>query len=333
MTKPVAIIALALAAVAAVALASSQIAQPTAVHVAFDEELDTTVPDHLPASVRTVTQLRDDLDALRLALPAARSRALAELPVPESAELLGQKVPLDRPAVREALNYELLLTCGRPLMPMLWMRRAPNVEPMIERKLAAAGLPADLKYVAMIESDYRSTARSPAGAAGLWQFVRATGRRYGLRVDRYLDMRLSPEEATDAALRHLADLHDEFDDWYLALAAYNAGERRVRQALKGSSSRSYFDLYLPAETRRYVHRVLAAKLITSDPEAYGIVEMQALHTPRYRNIEVHVKRSRADLHKVAAENGLDYAALRLANPQLRRDQLPRGKHRLRIPRQ
>ncbi len=281
--------------------------------------------------VEVVDDLRKQLREIRERLPGAGSMALAELKVPTEAELLGQRVPLDRGDVREALAYELILTTGRPLMPMLWMRRSQSVLPMIEEKLAAAGLPDDLKYVAMIESDLRETVRSPSGAAGLWQFIKGTGRRYGLRVDRYLDQRLAPSLATDAAIKYLSDLHDEFGDWFLALAAYNAGENKVRDALKASSSRSYFDLYLPPETRRYVHRVLAAKMITSSPADYGLVKMVSLHVPQYRMVEVQVRRSRADLKKLAADHGLDYSAIRLANPQIRSPRLPRGKHLLRIP--
>ncbi len=275
--------------------------------------------------------LRRELREVRRMLPGARARTLASLPVPREAELCGQPVPLDRPEVREALAYELLLTVGRPLMPMLWTRRAPAVLPVLERKLRAAGLPRDLVYLAMVESDLRPTVRSPAGAVGTWQLMRATARRYGLRVDRYLDERMDLERSTDAALAYLRDLHDEFGDWFLALAAYNAGERKVRDALADQGPHDYFSLYLPWETRRYVPRILAAKLVVEHPEDYGIIPMTPLHVPRYRVVEIRVRGKRADLRKLAREHRLDYAALRLANPQFRGHWLPRGTHRLRVP--
>jgi len=281
--------------------------------------------------VDEVEALRRELREMRRQLPGVRSRTLASLPVPERATLCGQPVPLDRPEVREAVAYELLLTCGRPLMPMLWTRRAPAILPVLEEKIRAAGLPRDLVYLAMIESDLRPTVRSPAGAVGVWQLMRGTARRYGLRVDRYLDERMDLEKSTDAALAYLRDLHDEFGDWFLALAAYNAGENKVRGALEDQGPHDVFSLYLPWETRRYVPRILAAKLVIEHPEEYGIIPMKPLHVPRYRVVEIRVRGKRADLRKLAREHGLDYAALRLANPQLRGHWLPRGTHRLRVP--
>ncbi len=325
------IVTLGLGAVFIAAFAASQISRPQATAVGWTEVASgSTIRDADGTRAAEVRDLRAQLEEIRSLLPGAGSMALAELTVPQRAELCGQNVPLERPRVREGLAYELILSAGRPLMPMLWMRRAPAVLPMIERKLSAASLPDDLKYLAMIESDLRETARSPAGAAGLWQFVRGTGRRYGLRIDRYLDERLDSLASTDAAIAYLSDLHEEFGDWFLAMAAYNAGENKVRAALDASPSASFFELYLPYETRRYVYRILAAKLITANPTSYGLVRMTAYDQPNYRIVEVEVRRARADLKKLATEHGLDYSALRLANPQIRSSSLPRGRHRLRI---
>lgn len=256
---------------------------------------------------------------------------LAALVVPNRPlQLLGQDVPLDRPDVREDLAYELVLTLGRPLMPMLWTRRSAETLPLIEEGIARSSLPADLKYLAMIESDLRWMVTSPAGAEGLWQIMPATAKRFGLAVDGYVDERRDPERSTNAAMKYLAELHAEFNDWFLVVAAYNAGEGRVREALADQGKRSYFDLYLPRETRRYVFRLLAAKLVFENPRAYGIEPMQPYWVPRYKSVEIQVKPARADLHDIAAQNDLDYASLRIANPQVRTSMLPRGTYRLRV---
>ncbi|MBP7146159.1 MAG: lytic transglycosylase domain-containing protein [Acidobacteria bacterium] len=283
-----------------------------------------------PAAGPELAELAQRVAELEAALGSAPARTLVELPVPEAAELFGQKVPLERPEVREGLAYELVLTAGRPLMPLLWMRRAPGVLPEIEQRLRRAKLPDDLKYVAMIESDLRWTTRSPAGALGLWQFMESTATRHGLRVDRWLDERMDPGRSTDAALRYLAELKVRFGDWYLALAGYNAGENLVSRARTEQGGLGYFDMYLPYETRRYVHRVLAAKLVYEHPERYGLAPMKPLHVPEYRTVEVRVTGKTGDLREIARARGLSYAGLRIANPHVLGPTLPRGTYQLRI---
>ncbi len=258
---------------------------------------------------------------------------LANLPIPEKATLCGQPVPLDRPEIREALAYELVLTVGRPTMPLLWFRRAPSVLPIIEPQLRAAGVPDDLKYVAMIESDLRWTTRSPAGALGLWQFISGTATRYGLRVDKVVDERLDPDRATEAAIRYLKDLKAEFGDWFLAMAAYNSGENRVRGAIRENGAPApYFDLFLPYETRRYVFRALAAKLVYENPEAYGLVPMSPLFVPEFAREVLEEKAGTLSLREEATRLGVGYAALRTANPHLKLADLPKGRYMVRVPR-
>lgn len=258
-------------------------------------------------------------------------RHLAQLELPEELSICGRPLPLDDPQVREGLTYELLLTLGRPMMPMLWLRRAPEHIPRIEEQLAERGLPADLKYVAVVESDLRPWIRSPAGALGLWQIMRPTGRRYGLRIDRYVDERLDPVRAGEAGMAYLADLHERFGDWWLALAAYNAGHNRVERTLEEDDSRDYFEVYLPRETRRYVLRIAAAKLVMSEPERYGLPRLEPLPTPDPRTVVVRVEQNRRPLREIAREHGLSYGVLRRLNPKLISRWLPRGEHRLNLP--
>ncbi|RMF71745.1 MAG: lytic transglycosylase [Acidobacteria bacterium] len=330
MTSRLTVSLLAIAAAALAGYAGAQLARlPEAPHDATVSwrELE---PDDTsrPATAGEVDDLRRIVAQVRRGAP--EGIAALELPA-QPVELLGETVPLDDPEIHDAVLYELMLTVGKPLMPMLWLRRAPTTLPMIEERLREAGLPDDLKFVAMIESDLRWQVTSPAGAEGLWQFVRGTARRYGLTVNRYLDERRDPERATEAAIAYLSELHDEFGSWFLALAAYNAGENRIREALEQQGPRGYFDLYLPRETRRYVPRLLAAKLVFSEPERFGLARAQPRWVPRYRHVEVDVRRSRVSLIELAREHDLDYRDLRLANPQIRREFLPRGRHRLRVP--
>jgi membrane-bound lytic murein transglycosylase D len=161
-----------------------------------------------------------------------------------------------------------------------YMERMPKYESMISAKLAQRGMPQDLIYLAMIESGFNPTAKSPAAASGLWQFIGETGRRYGLKVTRKLDERNDPAKATDAALSYLADLYDRFGSWYLAAAAYNTGENRVGRIMRevtGSERGTDADYYrianrLPQETRDYVPKLIAAARIAKEPAKYGFEE-------------------------------------------------------------
>ena len=150
--------------------------------------------------------------------------------------------------------------------------------PMISAKLAERGMPRELAYLPMIESEFRPKARSPVSAVGLWQFMSSTARRFGLSVSRNGDERTNPAKATDAALTYLSQLHDRFGSWYLAAAAYNAGPGTIAQAMKrvlGRSTGTDADFYaiaprLPKETREYVPKLIAAARIGKEPSRYGL---------------------------------------------------------------
>lgn len=165
----------------------------------------------------------------------------------------------------------------------LWLDRKPKYEPMISAKLDKRDMPQDLIYLAMIESGFNPTAKSPAKAGGLWQFISETGKRYGLTVNKKIDERNHPEKATDAALSYLSDLHDRFGSWYLAAAAYNTGENRVGRIMRqvtGSEKGSDADYYrisklLPKETQDYVPMMIAAARIAKDPARYGFDDNDA----------------------------------------------------------
>lgn len=161
-----------------------------------------------------------------------------------------------------------------------YLKRMTRYEPMISQKLAARDMPQGLIYLAMIESGFNPTAKSRVAATGLWQFMRGTGKEYGLTVSRRVDERTNPSLATDAALEYLADLHDRFGSWYLAAAAYNTGQGRVARVLKqvtGKKRGTDADYYriahrLPKETREYVPKLIAAARIGTNPQKYGFAD-------------------------------------------------------------
>jgi membrane-bound lytic murein transglycosylase D len=216
-----------------------------------------------------------------------------------------------------------------------WQRRAGTYFPMIEHVLEEENVPEELKYLAMIESGLNPRARSWASAVGMWQFMAATGRSYGLSVNAWVDERRDPEKATRAAARHLRDLHDRFGDWHLALAAYNCGGGCVARAVRRSGKRnpSYWDVYydLPRETRGYVPMFIAAALTSSKPGAYDLptVEPDAAYAYDY----VAVRGSMLSLSEIADLAGTNTSVIRALNPELRRNTLPpsKGKYFLRIP--
>lgn len=188
--------------------------------------------------------------------------------------------------LNERVMKEILyLSKAVPLFTESSLSRKTLYDSLIVAKLKEQKMPVDLVYLPLVESGYKLKAYSRAKASGLWQFIPETGKRYGLHVDSWVDMRRNPELATQAALAYLTRLHDEFDDWLLAMAAYNCGEGRVRRLLKekrslpdydSTKSITFWDLKLPKETMHYVPRILAAMVIGHYPENYNftIVEQK-----------------------------------------------------------
>ena len=150
-----------------------------------------------------------------------------------------------------------------------WLERKGRWEGMIVQELAAAGLPKDLLYLSMIESGFNPRATSPAAAAGIWQFIPSTGRRFGLRIDRFVDERRDPIKATRAAIQYLSLLYQMFGDWRLAMASYNCGEACVGRSIRRSGTNDYWNIPLPRETRNYVPKVFAAAILGKNPKAHG----------------------------------------------------------------
>ncbi len=210
------------------------------------------------------------------------------------------------------------------------LSRAGTYLPMIRPRFAAAGLPQDLSYLPLIESAFSLKAYSRARAHGMWQFISSTGRHYGLDVGSLVDERRDPELSTDAAVAYLSDLFDQFNDWYLALAAYNSGSGNVRRAIRRSGSRDFWVLrqYLPRETRNYVPAFIASVIVAKRPEKYGF--SPPVDKPwKFETIEVP---DALDLQFLSKQSGIPLDELRDLNPAIRRDLTPaRSTTTLRLP--
>ncbi len=223
----------------------------------------------------------------------------------------------------------------------IWLGRLERYEGMVRARFRRQGIPEDLVYLGLIESGFSNTAVSRAHAVGMWQFIRSTGRRYGLQAGTWVDDRRDPFKATDAAARHLADLNQEFGSWYLAAAAYNGGAGRVSRGIRRLGNRAdsltdetFFALssrrYLRRETRDYVPKLIAAAIIAKDPARYGFDSIPALRPFEYDEISVS---SATGLDVLAHLADTTAATLKELNPQFFRGATPPDREVIvRVPR-
>ncbi|MDR2338563.1 MAG: lytic transglycosylase domain-containing protein [Deltaproteobacteria bacterium] len=254
--------------------------------------------------------------------------------LPGSVTLCGEALPMSRLSVRERLDYEFQLAVNHPAQVELWRRRGQRYFPLIESSLAAQSLPQDLKYLAVAESDLRPLAVSPAGAAGIWQFIPSTARRFGLKVGRDEDQRFLPELLLPIGMRYLSELYSRFGSWALAMASYNAGEARVSSALSSQGASDYYQLNLPRETERYVYRIAAIKLVLEGAPQYGFngVAPEGLYQPQVYRQESLTFASPVSWVELARKYGTDYKTLKDLNPHLAsRATISGGPHIFRLP--
>lgn len=205
-----------------------------------------------------------------------------------------------------------------------YLRRGEAYKNYIGKILKRYELPTYFYYLAMIESGFKISAHSKANAVGIWQFIGPTAKRYGLRMNSYIDERRDPLRATLAAANYLRDLKNVFNSWFLAMAAYNAGESRVMNLIMNAGTRDYWELcdknILPRETRGYVPRFLAAVILGENPGKYGFtLPLDTQPHPQMVSIQVP---SPVRLDKVADKAGISLAQLRKYNPHIRRNYTP-----------
>lgn len=204
----------------------------------------------------------------------------------------------------------------------LWLSRSGKYLPAMREIFRQHGLPEDLVYVALIESGFNPYAYSRARAAGAWQFIRSTGKIYGLRIDEWVDERRDPIKATHSAARYLKDLFARFGSWPLALASYNAGENKIERAIARAKTDDYWDIrttrHIRAETKGYVPKFMAATIIAKDPERFGFT--LEYHEPLNFS-ELSVPGS-ANMRAIADAAGITYEELKELNPELRTEITP-----------
>lgn len=238
------------------------------------------------------------------------------LTYPDNIEFAGENTPMELLDVREKLDREMLINTYWQSQSMLLHKRAHRYFPVIEPILKKNGIPDDFKYLCVIESGMQNVV-SPAGATGFWQFMEDTGREYGLEIQGEVDERYHLEKSTEAACRYIKDAKDKFGTWTMAAAAYNLGMNGVGRQVERQKATNYYDLLLVDETARYVYRILAAKLILSNPRDYGFHFRETDLYPPIESYTVSVDTSVLDFADFAFHYGINYKILKLLNPWLR----------------
>ena len=241
--------------------------------------------------------------------------------VPDKITFAGQEIDLTRYDHRERMDREQMSFTYMHSTTMLLIKRANRYFPIIEPILKANGIPDDFKYLMVIESNLNNIARSPAGAAGLWQFMPATGREFGLEVNENVDERYHIEKATVAACKYFKQAYAKYGDWMAVSAAYNAGQGRISSQLDQQLASHAMDLWLVEETSRYMFRLLAVKEIFKNPQRYGFLLKKEHLYPPIPYKEITVTTPIANLSDFAKQQGITYAQLRDANPWLREQTL------------
>jgi len=289
----------------------------------------------------------DDADDLTADAPddhQTPAEALGEV----SADLGAAEAERDRSAV-EAASAEVLYDVPMVLNPQVlafvdlyqgrWRKifqasfsRSGRYVEMIHRVFAEEGVPLDLAYLAHVESGFKPRALSRVRAYGMWQFMAATGKNYGLARTNWVDERADPEKAARAAARYLRFLHEMFGDWHLAMAAYNAGEYKVERAIQATGSRDFWEIartrHLRPETKNFVPAILAAILVYRSPEKYGF-DPASQETPL--ETEAALSPGSYDLRLIAQRASLDPVLLKDLNPELRRGVTPPAEYSLKVP--
>ncbi len=238
------------------------------------------------------------------------------LPIPDKLDFAGEAVPLNNPDIRERIDRELLVNAYWQSNGLLLFKRANKYFPQIEPLLKKYGLPDDFKYLAVAESalEYKS---SPAGASGIWHFMKGTGVEYGLEINEYVDERYDLEKATMVAAQYLKKAKEKFGSWTMAAASYNAGVGGMNKQINRQKETSYYDLLLNDETSRYVFRIIAIKEIMTHPEQYGF---NFRPKDLYENIPtytVKVDSTVEDWAEWVKPYGINYKILKIHNPWLR----------------
>lgn len=228
----------------------------------------------------------------------------------------GELVPLNDADVRERFDRELLVNTFWQSSTILNFKLANKYFAVIDKVLKEEGVPSDFKYLAVAESGLRDIS-SPAGAAGIWQIMSATGKSYGLEITDEVDQRYDLEKSTRVACKYLKEAKAKFGSWALAAASYNAGMGKIQQRIDEQMVSNYYDLYLNSETARYLYRILSYKMIFENPEKFGLyLEDQDLYVATQYD-EINIGGNIEDLAAFAKSYNTTYKMVKIENPWLR----------------
>lgn len=243
-------------------------------------------------------------------------------------DFCGEKFPMDNEDVRQRLDAELLKNVYLHSGTILAIKRANSIFPIIEPILKEEGVPDDLKYLAVAES-VLSNAISPAGAKGIWQFMKPTAGQYGLEVDEEVDERYHLEKATHAACKYLKGQKEQLGSWVLAAAAYNAGPGRIKQDKESQRANSFFEMNLAAdETMRYPFRIVAIKEVMQHPDLYEYnIDKEHLYPVIPKGKIIEVNDPVANWGDFARTHGTNYRELKRLNPWLTAGKLTNKEHK------
>lgn len=264
--------------------------------------------------------------------PAQFPSLISSIRVSGPLEFCGERAPLETPEIQERLEKEVMLYIWDRPQVILWMKRSTRYFPHIEKMLKDAEMPDDLKYVAIVESALLPYISSNKKAVGFWQFIASTGRKYGLVINGRMDQRRSLFASTQAAIRYFKELHATFGSWTLAAAAFNMGEDGLMAEIMEQGTNEYYSLYLPVETQRFVLRILAAKLILSDPASFGfqLAEEDYYLPLTFDKVQVDCSEN-TPIRIVAQAANTHFKVIKDLNPEIRGHYLAAGSHNLLIP--
>jgi len=267
-------------------------------------------------TVLFINGINKDEVALEPLVNTHKSYKIKALKLPENLNLAGEIVPIEIPDVRERMERELLVNTYWQSNGLLLLKRANKYFPILEPLLKKYGLPDDFKFLALAESAFTDET-STAGAAGMWHFMKQTGKEYGLEINDNVDERFDIEKSTKVAAEYLKDAHERFNSWTLAAAAYNAGNYGVSRRIEAQGVNNYYDAKLPNETERYVFRILALKEIINNPKKYGFVfEKEDLYTHK-KTTTIKVDTAITNIPSFAKKFGMNYKEFKIYNPWLR----------------
>jgi len=256
------------------------------------------------------------------------------LDLPSNLMFAGNKINITDFDVAERYDKELLVNVYWQSQTILLIKRANRYFPLFDSILKKNGIPSDFKYLALIESGLQNVV-SPSGAAGYWQFLDQTGKKYGLEINGdEIDERYHVEKATQAACQYFREAYNEFNDWSLVAASFNMGIEGVKRQIKDQSVYNYNDLYLNTETARYLFRILALKEIYENPLKYGFNISYAHLYQAIPVVQVKVDTTITDLYTFCRDLKITYKDLKLQNPWLRKSYLkvkPGNSYYLAVP--